>query len=244
MKYRAVLFLFSAFLTLSFLVISPVRTVFADETVVNAGILPTIWYSTTAVYDGDTVTVYGGIQNHSDSDITGRAAFYIDGVSVVSIPFASKSQSIMEVSYPWHATLGKHTIKIVLSVPVNLLSTESNATALTVSVAPAGTSVTDLQKEIPVLFKREVKNIDTFTNSMASSVQSLKVKPLTQDVDQKNLIKKGTTHDAAAVIGAVTQSSVFTKIYNTALDWIAFIIRHWLWTIIIILAIILIIRFF
>ncbi len=241
MKYYAVLFLSIVVLGASFSLAKPV---FADETVANAGILPTIWYSTTAAYDGDTVTIYGGIQNHSENDITGNAAFYIDGVSTASVPFTSKSQSLMEVSYPWHAVLGKHTIKIVLSVPENLLSNESNATALSVVAAPAGTSLITFPTHIPAVLNKEIKNVDIFADSMASTVQSFKIKPSSPILNQKSSLKKGEVNRSAAVVNAVGQNSVFQNIYNKTLDCLAFIIHHWAWTIIIILVIILIIRFF
>ena len=241
MKYYAVLFLSLFIFGSSF---SFAKPVFADETVVNAGILPTIWYSTTSVYAGDTVTIYGGIQNHSDGDISGSAAFYVDGVSAASVPFSSKSQSLMEVSYPWQATLGKHTIKIVLSVPVNLLANESNATALTVTAPPIGTSNITFPTQLPTVVTKELKNVDTFADSMASTVQSLKIKPNTASANQKGSLKKGGVNSSATALNAISQNSVFQNIYNKTLDCLAFIIHHWAWTIIIILVIILIVRFF
>lgn len=237
--YLAVLFLF---LASCFSYFSGSKAVFADEIVANAGILPTIWYSTTSAYAGDTVTIYGGIQNHSDSDISGTATFYVDTISTGKTSFVSHSESLMEVSYPWHAALGKHTIQIKLTVPMNILSTDSNSTSLTVLAAPIGINLIQLPAAIPAVITKEVNNIDSFANSMASTVQSLKITSNT--ANQKDTIKKGTTKDSASALAAISGSTFFKTIYNTALDWLIFIIHHWVWTILVILVIIVIIRFF
>lgn len=69
-KYFAILFFVIIFCFSGF----PLN-VFADEesstsTKINARILPTIWYSTLSVNDGDSIKIYAGIQNNSGLNFT------------------------------------------------------------------------------------------------------------------------------------------------------------------------------
>jgi hypothetical protein len=213
--------------------------------VINAELLTAVWYSEATIYEGDTLSIYGGIQNHSKADIAGSASFYVDGTSIGSTPFVSHSQSLLEISHSWISSIGTHSVQVKVSLSgiasgtESLLSSESNIDSVTVVARPVPISqFPAVQSALPAIVQKEVQNIDTFTDHIANTLQSLKIATSTRSLSVKN----GTELNAS--ISAVTDSSLFHSIYNGIIDILIFVVHHWALTILIILAIILIVRFF
>jgi hypothetical protein len=65
---------------------------------INARILPTVWYSTLSVNDGDSIKIYAGIQNNSGVDFVGTSTFYVDDKEISNISFLSKADSLRDIS--------------------------------------------------------------------------------------------------------------------------------------------------
>ena len=56
-------------------------------TTINARILPTVWYSSLSVNDGDSIKIYAGIQNNSGINFIGTASFLVDDKEISKVSF-------------------------------------------------------------------------------------------------------------------------------------------------------------
>jgi hypothetical protein len=122
----------------------------SSEPVKNAGFVPAnIWYSKESFFAGETVRIYTVIFNGSTYDLSGGVEFLDNSVSLAQVPFAILATGQAEdVSIPWKATEGKHTITarvINTSVsshggtktPIALENDSAGASDITVAIDPA-----------------------------------------------------------------------------------------------------------
>src|ERR1035437_485667 len=68
-----------------------------SPTTINARILPTVWYSSLSVNDGDSIKVYAGIQNNSGINFTGIASFLVDDKEISKVSFSSTAPSLKDI---------------------------------------------------------------------------------------------------------------------------------------------------
>ncbi len=139
----------------------------ADTTILNARILPTIWFSDLTVQAGDTVRIYGAIQNNAGQNISGSAQFYLDQELFTAIDFTSTNNSLKEISIPWIAVVGEHTVHISLNadLPASTTLTSITSDEATIRVLkPASTST------VTQIILETTKNIIEKTDALASDV--------------------------------------------------------------------------
>jgi len=199
----------------------------------NAEILSTVWYSTTTVSENDSISIYAGFQNHSDNNLSGTAGFYVDNSEINKIKFSSNSKSLIKLETPYIATAGNHTIQVkilelnkvqgdtLVPIPVNsLLAFESGRNNLSVKYQITKDLVI---KEVNNVANTIVNNIDNSTEKLANYVESLK-KP----VPSKTQVLGASTHNPQTTTNNTTNSGF--SFLNTSLDALAFLLRHWIWT--------------
>lgn len=159
----------------------------ATDIKINAGVLPSIWYSSLNISKNDQINIYGGIQNHSDIGFSFTAIIFIDGTSTFSSNFISNPGTLVEIAGPWKATVGSHTVQLKISnvVSLNKISTSTIGTdSLLVSESNSATiSVTqvftysDMEKTVSGLAATALGAIDSVATSLADNIESLK-KPI------------------------------------------------------------------
>jgi hypothetical protein len=245
-KNSAILFFVS---TLCFFVL-PIA-VFAEDsassTKINARILPTVWYSTLSVNDGDSIKIYAGIQNNSGIDFVGTTTFFVDDEEISNAPFSSSADSLKDVSVNWVADPGSRDIKVKISsadLPSGktLVSYESDKSIISITrnVTPEAVQAVAVNTANTI-----VEKTDQLASALADKIESLKKPSISNDSDGKidggedfatntSEIKKGT------VLGTSTKQSVVPKesggsvkmdsVFNTCMDILALMVRGWKWT--------------
>ena len=227
-------------------------------TVINARILPTVWYSSLSVSDGDSVKIYVAVQNNSGINFSGTASFVVDDKKIHDEPFTSQSGILTGISSDWTAVPGNHSVQV--SIVPNISSS-----VVLVSVLTDKSSINIVRNISPAAIQGAVYNTATnivnqtniAANNLASKVEALKDPNTPQSlfgdgsvssgnaVRTGTLAKKpgsvlGTSTKAISVLGSGTVSSKsnvsgdispMTFIYNTFIDLLAFLIRNWIWTI-------------
>lgn len=154
---------------------------YASDTKINAGILPSVWYSTTNPSAGDNIEIYGGIQNHSEFTLSLEAVFYVDGIQSSIISFTSNPKTLIEISGPWTAANGSHSIQIKIEKASSqssstistdsLLSSESDKETLSVSNP---ITLQDIKDTVLNLATSTVNSIDIAANNLADKIESYK----------------------------------------------------------------------
>lgn len=223
---------------------SAAATATATTTTINARILPTIWYSTLKVNDGDSIKIYAGIQNNSGSSFSGTAAFYVDNVVLSKQSFTSSADSLRSISADWVAVPGSHYVQVVLS-PIlvsgkSLVSYSSdksnisiirNITAEAVQEAAVNAATTMVTKG------------DVWANDLALKIESMK-KPIVSATGGTAQQKSGAVLGTSTIgttgttvtsndLGNdtdLTTNSPLDYVYNMAMDLLAFLVRGWKWT--------------
>ncbi|MCX6751925.1 MAG: hypothetical protein NTZ87_00250 [Candidatus Nomurabacteria bacterium] len=144
------------FFVLSFFVFGSSLKVFAQGTTpitINARILPTVWYSTLSVNDGDSIKIYSGIQNNSGINFTGTATFYVDDKEISTSSFSSTADSLKDVSANWVASPGDHNVqvKISTSLTADQILVSSSSDKSSISITQKITPITPAVVETAVL---------------------------------------------------------------------------------------------
>lgn len=229
----------------------------------NAKILPSIWYSTLPITDGEDLQIFAAIQNNSGIDFEGKAKFFVDESIVAEVPFSSTDNSLKDVSVDWVATAGSHSIqvKIVATIPTDktLISYDSEKSTITIAkkapvvapkeapaapVPPVTTTDSSSTAVATGAVSGVIANIDHAANTAADQLLTFK-KPISTPVTQApQIITKGKP--MVTTIGPVvpTPSTGITpdSIMNTVIDFLANMLRNWGWTLGIIFAIFLIFK--
>ena len=244
-KYLPILLLVFTFCVLG----GPLK-VFAQSasttpTTINARILPTVWYSTLSVNDGDSIKIYAGIQNNSGINFTGTATFYVDDKEILHSPFSSTADSLKDVSVDWVANPGAHSVqvKILTSLASDkaLVSYESETSS--VNIVPKITAQA-VQTAALNTASDIVSKVDDLANSLADTIDSFK-KPADPTVDSNTSgagISKVITTTASkkgSVLGTSTSSrgspttdnnQSADSVFNMCIGLLSFLVRNWMWT--------------
>lgn len=248
------------------------QSAFAAEEKINAGILPNIWYSSLKVYDGNSVGIFAGIQNHSDADLSGEVSLYIDGEKISTMSFSSPKESLVEVGDVWKAEGGSHRIqfKIEASSTDVLLSSETKEDLLTVEHE---ITLDDIKEGAVKVAENVLETIDNITSNLADSVETLKIPvdntirtfhitenkesvsvKATSSAVNSLVLQEGTSSDLkvlsgkeriwgiATIIDNLTGSQLGTRIYNFMIDVLSGALRHWKIALIVLVALILLMK--
>jgi hypothetical protein len=206
-----------------------VKISFADTTQINAGVLPSVWYSSININDQDLIKIFGAIQNHSDINFSGVVSIFVDGEITSKVNFTALQNSLTEISGPWKTLAGSHSVQLIITdISVNsgttsdsfgtstLLSFESDKTTLSI-VKPV--TLQDVEQKTQELAQNTVDTISTIANNLADKIETLK-QPVISDtntlsngpvsvnknssVNQSNTAKTAT-NSAGQVLGAETK---------------------------------------
>ncbi|MFA6227039.1 MAG: hypothetical protein WC631_00970 [Candidatus Paceibacterota bacterium] len=255
---RALLYIW--FISIIFLT----REVFANTNQINAGILSSVWYSSININDQDLVKIFGAIQNHSDITFSGIASIFVDDELNSKVNFTSTKDSLLEISGPWKALEGRHSVQIKITEingvsTSSLLSFESDRTSLSIT-KPITLEV--VKENTQKIAENVVQKIDVVANALADKIETYK-KP---EVASQSVVAsdpstgqtattKTNSEMVGQVLGAETkyQASssgglfkypIVTNIYNKMIDFFSMIVRNWQITLFVIIILFIIIRYF
>ena len=264
---KRLLFLFislSVFLLcFTFLHNANAQTISTSTSQINAEILSNIWYSTTTVNEGDKINIYAGFQNHSDENLTGTAGFYVDDTQISKTIFSANSKSLIKLESQYLAVRGEHTVYVkILDIAEmngnlasklqieNLLASETEKNKLSVKYQITASEIINNAQTVT---NSVINTIDTYAQKTADYVESLKqptsntattnTNPTTDSQISQKLTGKvlgiSTENPDAKSKVQKTTPSWKTYIYNFFLDILAFTLRHWIWTAIVVILLIL-----
>ena len=191
----------------------------STPTKINARILPTVWYSTLSVNDGDRIKIYAGIQNNSNMNFTGNATFYVDDKELTKAFISSTADSLKDVSANWLAIPGDHTIqiKIAASLPADkaLVSyeTDKSSVSITRKITP------EVVKQIAMNTADSiVSKADELASALADKIESYKdpiilntISNTTGEASLKDAEVSTSTPKSGQVLGASTEDVSKTK---------------------------------
>jgi len=245
------------FFILVFSVLNIPSRVFAQgtaPTTINARILPTVWYSTLSVNDGDSIKIYAGIQNNSGTNFTGTATFYVDDKEISTSPFSSTADSLKDVSADWVANPGDHNVqvKVSTSLPTDQVLVSSSSDKSTISITQKINPITPEIVGTAVLNTASgiVSNVENLANSLADKIDSFK-KPVvsassvsltdsknnitkTVSVKQKGSVLSASTGPKVSLTNSDTTSpagnSPLDFVFNFCLGILSFLVRNWMWS--------------
>jgi len=211
------------------------KPVFADDVKINAGILPSIWYSTLHIATDNQVDIYGGIQNHSDTGFSFIATLYIDDTPTNTTEATSNPDTLIEIRSPWTASVGVHTIQLKITnitrLPDSattaigtdsLLSSESNKTTVTVNQNISVNTIEDTVAQFASSTLADItqtgqnitiNNIETVAlQSASSTIQAIDtiadtISNTLENAKQKNSTSSQNTHLITDTNNAQKQSA-------------------------------------
>lgn len=216
---------------------------------INARILPTIWYSTLSVNDGDSIKIYAGVQNNSGIDFSGTAVFYVDNEEISKKVFTSEKDSLKDIDVNWVANPGTHSVQVKISANVStgkeLVSYESDKSRISIT---RKVTLEEVKETALNTVSNVINKADELASSLAQKIESYK-----QPIESVGNSIKGSeltsTANKGRVLGVSTssisdyKSSNTTKsIFNMFLDFVAFFVRNWKWTIFGIIILIIVIK--
>jgi hypothetical protein len=84
---------------------------FAQETISNAGIIPSnIWFSEESFFADDQIRIYTIIYNESSSDLSGTLTFFDADSPIDSVQFSIAKNRVQDIWIDWIATGGDHDV--------------------------------------------------------------------------------------------------------------------------------------
>ncbi len=243
--------------------------VFAESSssteIINAEILSNVWYSTTTINEKDSINIYAGFQNHSIKILSGIAGFFVDDIQISKMDFVSEPKSLIKLETKYMAVRGSHTaqVKMLKIVEIgggtankfsveNLLARESEKSNFSVKYVITKEEVIKKTEEIT---NNVVKSIDTQMEKFANYMEGLKEPVVDLPGSEISPVKTiqnsigkvlGMSTENADNIKKVAEKSQTNKGFsfsNMVLDISAYIIRHWVWTLIVVIAAVLYISF-
>ena len=261
-----------------FLIIPPliffgfaIQSANASSVKINAGVLSNIWYSATNIYDNDSIKIFGAVQNHSDKSISLIAKIYIDDLPALKTNFISNPDTIIEVSGPWKAVFGNHTVQLKITgiedlnkaatntlTIDSLLSSESNKVNLFVAKNITLNSLKDQTTEVATNI---LDSINKVANNLADKIEELKKPPSTSEVALSAQVKNSSVKNSeeksngevlgaetkyqspASVLSAITNSKIGISVYNMLIDFLSAIVKNWEITLFIIIILIILVKF-
>jgi len=182
----------------------------ANDIKINAGVLPSIWYSSLNISKNDLVKIYSGIQNHSNVAFSFTANMYIDDKPVTKTNIISSPNTLLEIMVPWVATAGSHTIQLKINnitslnkvattsiIANSLLSSESDRVTISVN---QNITADDIKTKITQLAVDAVDNLDNVADDLANNIESLKKTVLADGSVVKN--SSATKSDSEVISGS------------------------------------------
>jgi len=225
---------------------------------INAGVLPSVWYSAITINDQDSIKIYGAIRNNSTTSFSGTASFIVDDELNSKVNFTSEKNSLIEINSPWKATNGRHSVQIRITNINNvstssLISFESDNVNLSINKK---ITIEDVKNTAEKVALSVVDTIDKYTSVFADKIEDFK-KPVSETLFPKtstnttsvNSVSKANDKPTGRVLGIDTTynegtvKKVGNTIYNKILDFLSMIVRHWIFTISIIIILVLIIKY-
>jgi len=212
-------------------------------TVINARLLPTIWYSNLTAKDGESITIYAGIQNNSGINFSGTANFFVDDSKIATNNFSSQTDNLINVSATWLAVPGSHNVQVtidpVLASSTVLVSTVSDKSSMTIirNIDPVA-----IQNAVTSGASTVINQTNYIANNLADKVETWKNPATPQSLFGNGVKANGSNGSGGGnVSGGATSKpskissdgniSPVTFVYNTFVDLLAFLIRNWKWTI-------------
>ncbi|MFA6430070.1 MAG: hypothetical protein WC229_03615 [Candidatus Paceibacterota bacterium] len=216
---------------------------------INARILPTIWYSTLSVNDGDSIRIYAGIQNNSGIDFSGTAVFYVDNEEISKKTFASKKDSLKDIDVNWVANPGTHSVQVKVSTDLSsskeLVSYESDKSRISIT---RKVTLEEVKETALNTASNIIDKADELASSLAQKIESYK-QPIESIGNNVKSTESTSTANKGRVLGVSTSSisdykssSTTKSILNMFLDFLAFFVRNWKWTILGIVILIVVIK--
>jgi len=236
---------------------------------INAEILSNIWYSTTTVNEDDIINIYAGFQNHSIKNLSGTAGFFVDDIQISKMNFVASPKSLIKLQSEYKAVRGNHTsqVKILDIAEIggsilnklsteNLLAKETEKNSFKVEYQMTKEEVVKIAGNVA---SNVIKVIDTQAEKLADYVESLKVKAI--DTSDSSSISKTPEQKAqekltGKVLGISDENIGDTQngdqdnqtnkkfsFYNMFLDILAFLLRHWIWVLIVVVILVVYLAF-
>ena len=208
----------------------------------NARILSQVWFSSLPINDGDSIKIYGAIQNNSGLSFSGTATFYLDDKDISDIHFESHPDNLLAISTDWLALPGTHNfqLKIKAAIPSNrsLLSYESDVSTITI------------EKKIVIEIKKDtiINNISNIVSSIDEAVVPLvnKIEDLKKPVSSTSTSVVSSNSQVASVGNSNSQNKNLEQsnidksqstnnkdidiVFNASMSILAFMVKHWAWT--------------
>ncbi len=229
------------FLSFGFYTNVSAQTASSTQTI-NAEILSNVWYSTTTINEKDTINIYAGFQNHSDKNLSGTALFYVDDLEINKVKFDSNSKSLIKLETPYTAVSGNHSVQVKIleihsasdaSISVSSLQAfESEKKSLNVKYQITTEKVVNTATNIA---NNVVNTIDKYASNLANTVEDLKtpVENTNQNQVSSSTLKQGAVLGTSTRAVSTPNNAPGFSFYNLFLDILAFLLRHWIWTFVI-----------
>jgi hypothetical protein len=221
----------------------------STPTTINARILPTLWYSSLSVNDGDSIKIYAGIQINSGVNFTGMATFYVDDKEISTGPFSSSTDSLKDISSDWVANPGDHSVqvKVSTSLPSSKVLVSDQSDKSNISITQKIVPITSAVVEAAVLNAASniVSQTDNLASTLANNIDSLKKSVVTNNPSVTTNDSKGSLNKTlpkkvkGSVLGAsagpaessdAANNNPMDFIYNFFLSMFSFLVRNWKWT--------------
>ena len=220
-------------ITLCLLSATPFFSHAQTVTTINARVLPTLWYSSLSADEGETVTIYTGIQNDSGTDFSGTITFTVDGVTIGSKQFNSKTGTVERVGMPWRAVVGQSSI--VTNVEPNLdkahtlVSLKSDTSFYKVSKKITLEGVTNAVSNVATnVVTAALEKIDTTADTLSAQLETYKVpepKEVATIVPVKGRVLGTST--AASITSPESIAIATHKAKNVGITILQFLLAHW-----------------
>jgi hypothetical protein len=218
---------------------------------INARILPTIWYSTLSVNDGDSIRIYAGIQNNSGVNFSGTAIFYVDDEEISKKAFTSEKDSLKDVDVNWVANPGTHSVEVKISTNLSsskeLVSYDSDKSHISIT---RKVTLEEVKETAITTASNIVDKVDELASGLAQKIESLKQPTGSVSNDIKNS-ESSLVANKGRVLGVSTSTAISdyksasnktNYFLNLFLSFVAFLVINWKWVILGIIILIVIIK--
>lgn len=239
MKNIKNLFLFIAFIFLSV----GVSFAYAEESILNAGLVSDIWFDQLNLYEDEETNVYTIFFNQSDRKIKTSASFRV-GTETVSVKdFEVEKDSTYLLSFPYIPKSGKHLLSIEIMDPELNIKTKKNEENVIVKKETALGDLVKVEGVGDVLenVNTIIKNINQETEKIAQNLESKKVqnrednKEVPQEKKENNKEEIPEESDEYRVLGMnvnrflPANNEGVAKVYDVSIDGITWLVRNWQW---------------
>ncbi len=222
---------------------------FAANLKINASLLPSIWYSTLDPYGGDTVKIFGGIQNQTSFTLDATVQILVDNVQKEIVEIAVMPGTLTQIKTAWLAEAGNHDIVMRIT---HLKSDISGIDADSLQLKEVKNSISVSRKidlgetkvNIQNIATTSLKKIDDAADALADTILSYQAPTTTHPkADEGQVLGASTRYSPAAIFESVKQSPVTKGIWNSLLEFVALCVRHWKITLSVIILLAIVIKY-